>query len=163
MDTPSPTADSAAPSALVFVTRAIRKTGPMPGGGNPLPSAVTLAAPPEPPPPSAPPRPTARLLVVRGERPERAFPLIDGKNFVGRTADFAVDIDLDGQETPERTWASRRHAVVTVDAGGVWVEDLHSLNGTFVNRNRLHPGVRKPIRPGDVVQVGTVQLKLTVS
>ena len=126
--------------------RPARKTGS---------AAVTVPTPPAR-------KPAARLLVVRGERPERAFALLDGKNYVGRTADFAVDIDLDGQETPERTWASRRHALVTVDAGGVAVEDLHSLNGTFVNRQRIYPGTRKSLAPGDVLQVGTVQLKLTV-
>lgn len=149
------TPDSAANSSLQYLTRAIRK----PGGSAvvPQPSAVTIPA------PTATParKPTARLVVVRGERPERAFTLLDGKNYIGRTADFAVDIDLDGQETPERTWASRRHALVTVDAAGMWVEDLNSLNGTFVNRQRLHPGTKKPLKPGDILQVGTVQLKLT--
>ncbi len=149
MVTPSPQA-SPANSSLLFVTRAAKKKG------GPQPSAVTVPAPPEPP-----VRKASRLIVVRGERPERAFSLLDGKNYVGRTADFAVDIDLDGQETPERTWASRRHALVTVDSLGVWVEDLNSLNGTFVNRTRLHPGTKKPLKPGDILQVGTVQLKLT--
>ncbi len=150
MATPSPPA-SAPSSSLLFVTRAART-------GGPLPTAVTVPAPPE----SPGRKPAARLVVVRGERPERAFTLLGGKNFIGRTADFAVDIDLDGQETPERTWASRRHALVTVDATGASVEDLHSLNGTFVNRQRIHPGTRQPLKAGDVLQVGTVQLRLTV-
>ena len=162
MVTPPP-ADSPPRSGLVFVTRPLSRIGAKPA---PLPTAVTVPAPAEPHAPRTlaerPPRPAARLVVVRGERPDAGFRLIDGKNFVGRTADLAVDIDLDGQETPERTWASRRHAVLTVDGGSVAVEDLHSLNGTFVNRTRLHPGQKKLLAPGDVVQIGTVQLKLVV-
>jgi hypothetical protein len=153
MDRNPPTqADPQAASDLVFNTR------PLGGQGTAQPSAVTLAAPAEPPPPPA--APTLKLVVVRGERPDAGFRLLDGKNYVGRTADFAVDIDLDGQEAPERTWASRRHAVISVEGPKVAVEDLHSLNGTFVNRTRLHPGQKKLLAPGDVVQIGTVQLKL---
>ena len=62
--------------------------------------------------------------------------------------------------------AFRRHpggvAVVTFDRGGLVVEDLTSLNGTFVNRVRLHPGQQKQVQNGDVVQIGTVQMKVVM-
>lgn len=174
MVTPTPTPpDPPDKSGPGIVTRVIGHTGPTPAADAPHPSAVTVAGPtgqstaprtlvetPEPLPPAV--RPAARLVVIRGECPDSSFALLDGKNLIGRTADFAVDIDLDGQEPPERTWASRRHAAVIVEAGGVVVEDLHSLNGTFVNRARLHPGQRRHLHPGDVLQIGTVQLKLVV-
>ncbi|HVK15328.1 MAG TPA: FHA domain-containing protein [Fimbriiglobus sp.] len=103
-----------------------------------------------------------RLVVVRGERLDAAFPILDGKNYVGRCADRPVDIDLDGQEPVERTWTSRQHAVLTWDHGTLLIEDLNSLNGTFVNRERIHPGHRQVLRPGDVVQIGTVQMRVVV-
>lgn len=120
---------------------------------DPAPAAET----PEelPPPPVLP-----RLVVVRGERLGVEYKLLDGKNYVGRTSERAVDIDLDGQEAFERTWTSRQHAVLTLDRGALVVEDLNSLNGTFVNRTRLHPGQQRVLQAGDVVQIGTVQLRV---
>lgn len=110
------------------------------------------------------PRPAAapRLVVVRGEQLGAAFPVLSGKNYLGRSGDKPVDIDLTGQEPPERVWTSRQHAVVSFERGELVVEDLISLNGTFVNRARLHPGHSKALAPGDIVQVGTVQLRLEV-
>ena len=123
------------------------------------PSPVPPAEAPAVVPPLAPLiRP--RLVVVRGERLGVEYAVLDGKNYVGRTGDRAVDIDLEGQEALERTWASRQHAVVTLDRGALAIEDLNSLNGTFVNRARLHPGQPRPLQPGDVVQIGTVQLRV---
>jgi hypothetical protein len=109
-------------------------------------------------PPSTPPRP--RLVVVRGERLGVEYKVLDGKNYIGRAGEQAVDIDLEGQEAYERTWASRQHAVVTLDQGALLIEDLNSLNGTFVNRARLHPGQQWVLQVGDVIQVGTVQLRV---
>ena len=128
-------------------------------GSGPRPSPDTLAA--SHTPPTAGPR--AVLRVVRGETPNVPFVLLAGRNYVGRaTPDRPVDVDLTGQEAAERVWSSRQHAVVTVDRGAVFVEDLNSLNGTFLNRVRLHPGQPKSLQPGDVIQVGTVQLRLEI-
>ena len=100
------------------------------------------------------------LRVVRGERLGAAYPLLDGRNLIGRSADKPVDIDLIGQEPDDQVWSSRQHAVVTVGNGGMVIEDLNSLNGTFVNRQRIHPGQQRELRPADIVQVGTVQLRV---
>jgi pSer/pThr/pTyr-binding forkhead associated (FHA) protein len=74
-----------------------------------------------------------------------------------------VDIDLVSQESVEQIWCSRQHAVITLDRGTVVVEDMNSLNGTWVNGTRIHPGQYHPLKHGDIVQVGTVQLKLVMS
>jgi len=58
---------------------------------------------------------------------------------------------------------SRQHAVVIFEQGQLALEDLNSLNGTFVNRARLHPGQRRLLQPNDVIAVGTVHLKVVVS
>ena len=42
------------------------------------------------------------------------------------------------------------------------IEDLNSSNGTFVNRTRVYPGQKRPLAVNDVVQVGTVQMRLPV-
>lgn len=103
-----------------------------------------------------------QMVVVRGERLDVAYPILKGKNFIGRMADQPVDIDLESQEPVERIWTSRQHAVVTYENGALILEDLASLNGTFVNRTRLYPGHAKMLQPGDIVQIGTVQMRLTI-
>lgn len=121
---------------------------------TPTPQASETAV-PQPPPPQA------VLRVVRGEIPNVRFLLLDGRNFLGRASpEKPSDIDLTAQERVEQVWVSRQHAVITVDRGLIYVEDLNSLNGTFVNRARIYPGQPRVLQPGDVVQVGTVQMRL---
>ena len=79
-------------------------------------------------------------MVVRGQKMDVTYPLYSGKNYLGRTDDKPVDIDLEDQESADRIWTRRQHAVVTFENGKLTVEDLNSLNGTFVNRTRVHPG-----------------------
>jgi pSer/pThr/pTyr-binding forkhead associated (FHA) protein len=54
--------------------------------------------------------------------------------------------------------ASRRHARLSPDADGAIVEDLGSLNGTFVNGNQVHSPTR--ITAGDQVLVGVTVIQL---
>lgn len=103
-----------------------------------------------------------RLVIVRGERLNATYLVLEGRNYVGRSADRPVDIDLDGQEPVERVWTSRQHAAVTWERGTLSVEDLNSLNGTFVNRARIHPGQRVNLQSGDIIQIGTVQMKVVL-
>jgi len=101
------------------------------------------------------------LEVVRGEKTGKFLPIFEGRNVVGRAVTEPVDIDLGGQEPVERVWVSRKHAVIHYDGTELILEDLNSLNGTFVNRSRLPAGSQRAIRPGDVVQFGTVQVRVT--
>jgi hypothetical protein len=107
-------------------------------------------------PPPAPPK----LLVLRGLKINSEYPIYEGRNTIGRFADKPVDIDLLSQESIEQIWCSRQHAVITFQSGNVFVEDLNSLNGTWVNGSRVNPGQQRQLKPGDVLQVGTVQMKL---
>ena len=114
------------------------------------------------PPAPTPPPPQPKLVVLRGMKINAEFPIYEGRNTVGRFADKPVDIDLVSQESTEQIWCSRQHAALTYDKGNVVIEDLNSLNGTFVNRSRIHPGQQRPLQPNDVVQVGTVQFRLVM-
>jgi hypothetical protein len=132
----------------------------------PRPPAEAAPAPP-PAPAAAAPAPLApdaqpRLVVLRGLKRNVEYPLYEGHNFIGRADEKPVDIDLDDQEPPDRVWASRQHALVTFEDGKLLVEDLNSANGTFVNRTRIYPGQKRELAVGDVIQVGTVQMKLIV-
>ena len=102
--------------------------------------------------------------MLRGQKRNAEYPLFEGPNFVGRADEKPVDIDLEDQEPPDRVWCSRQHAVLFFDdaAGTITLEDLNSSNGTFVNRNRVYPGEKKALNANDVIQIGTVHMKLLV-
>jgi hypothetical protein len=93
-----------------------------------------------------------RLVVVtsptlsKGEQYE-----LDSAPFtVGRSS--ANDIELIGDD-----FASSRHARFEPRTDGVWIHDLGSTNGTFVNGVRLNAPRR--LRAGDVVRVGETDLR----
>ena len=115
-------------------------------------------------PPNPPPQPESpKLIVLRGQKIAQEYPIYPGRNIIGRFADKPVDIDLNAQEAEGQVWSSRQHAAITYDKGMVLIEDLNSLNGTWVNGTRLHPGQQRQLKPGEMIQIGTVQLKLMVS
>ena len=103
-----------------------------------------------------------RLVVIRGEKVDVQYTIYPGKNYLGRTDDKPVDIDLENQEPADRIWTSRQHAVISFESGTLTIEDLNSLNGTFVNRMRVHPGQVRALQANDIVQVGTVQLRVII-
>ncbi|MBX9624511.1 MAG: FHA domain-containing protein [Gemmataceae bacterium] len=144
----------------------VKVVAPAPSAARTLPASYGDDPPaPAPAGPTDPtPQPTARprLAVLRGLRAGDEYPLYPGRNTLGRFADQPVDVDLTGQEADGQVWSSRRHATVTVDAGVVLVEDLNSLNGTWVNGSRVYRGQPRPLKAGDVIQIGTVQLRLVV-
>ena len=63
---------------------------------------------------------------------------------IGRSEDSALRL-VDGVP-------SRHHAQLSSDAGGVFIEDLGSTNGTFVNGQRLDASVRRKLAAGDRVR-----------
>jgi pSer/pThr/pTyr-binding forkhead associated (FHA) protein len=69
---------------------------------------------------------------------------------VGRGA--PNDIRLDDDE-----FASSHHARIEPRRDGVWVEDIGSTNGTYVNGTRL--GRPQRLTPGDVVRFGETDLR----
>ncbi len=131
-------------------------------------AAVQASAPapaePAAAPSAAPAAFKAKLIVVRGGRKGQEFPLEDGNNLVGRwdpeTGAFPeVDLDADDPEAK----ISRKHALIRVDGGKVTIEDIGSLNGTYVDRQpRLAPGNPVEIKMGAEVIIGKTFLKLVV-
>jgi hypothetical protein len=142
----------------------------------PLPAAETQPAPAAPTMPGVAPSPQAqpaapapaalpagaqpRLLVLRGQKRNVEYPLYEGLNFIGRADEKPVDIDLEDQEPPDRIWTSRQHACISIEENQLFIEDLNSANGTYVNRTRVYPGQKRPLGVNDVIQIGTVQLKV---
>lgn len=75
---------------------------------------------------------------------------------IGRTdraTGWSPDIDLTPFGDSSTTGVSRRH--VRLIWNGEWqIEDLGSLNGTYLNHLRLKPGEVRPLKVGSVIQVG---------
>ena len=94
------------------------------------------------------------LLVV-----QRSPSLEEGDEFPVNSAPVTVgrggqnDLVLTGDD-----FASARHARIEVRGDGVWVQDLESTNGTFVNGSRVAGAQR--LDPGDVLRVGETDLRV---
>jgi pSer/pThr/pTyr-binding forkhead associated (FHA) protein len=86
---------------------------------------------------------TGALVVRRGPNAGSRFSLERDVTTVGRHPDS--DIFLDD------ITVSRRHAVIRRDRDGYDVSDAGSLNGTYVNRERVETS---PLRHLDELQVG---------
>ncbi len=103
-----------------------------------------------------------RLLVLRGQKRNVEYPVYEGLNFIGRADEKPVDIDLEDQEPPDRVWCSRQHALIRFEDSPLFLEDLNSANGTYLNRARVYPGQKQALKVNDVIQIGNVQLKVIV-
>ncbi len=62
------------------------------------------------------------------------------------------DLPLDADE-----YASAQHARIEPRSDGVWIEDVGSTNGTFVNGDRVTTPRR--LQPGDVIRIGETDLR----
>jgi pSer/pThr/pTyr-binding forkhead associated (FHA) protein len=69
---------------------------------------------------------------------------------IGRSSDNDMSLGED-------EFASAHHARVEPRRDGVWVEDIGSTNGTFVNGSKLERP--KKLAPGDVIRVGETDLR----
>ena len=91
---------------------------------------------------------SALLLVQRGPSAGARFLLHEDEVPVGRHPDSEIFLD--------DITVSRRHAVFTRGSDGYSVRDLGSLNGTYVNRDRIENEVL--LSGGDEVQIGKFRL-----
>ncbi|QDU21416.1 FHA domain-containing protein [Urbifossiella limnaea] len=154
--TPAPDRTLAPATVLVNTSGDARVTvTPAPAGS---PDRPTIFAVPPPPPPAF----VVKLRVIRGLRIGAEYPVYPGRNIIGRFADKPVDVDLTAIEPDGQVWSSRRHACLTLDRSVLVVEDLNSLNGTWVNGARLRAGGALPLKAGDVIQIGVAQLRVDV-
>ena len=97
------------------------------------------------------PRPGSLVVVSspdleEGERVELAHEALT----IGRGP--LNDLQLDQDD-----FASGKHALVDPRRDGVWVEDLGSTNGTFINGVRLSTSRR--LTPGDVLRIGETDFR----
>jgi len=70
------------------------------------------------------------------------------------------DIDLTNDGGLEKG-VSRRHAKITRRGSEVFIEDLGSINGTFLNRKKLTPYLPQALKSGDELQLGRLILQVS--
>lgn len=96
---------------------------------------------------------TVELVLADG----RSWTLRTGQSFlIGRSPKNTVHLTGDGL-------VSRRHAVIELRRGGLYLTDLGSQNGTFVDGERLTPHVATPVHAARKVQIGEHVLSLRAS
>ncbi len=134
-----------------------------------LPIASTPTEQPDSPDLSAVPDPSPQMLVAPDIAPAVSaygaahFVLnatgslfkLGATTIIGR-ADPTAQIDFEGY--PNGSYVSHRHAQITDKDGTFYIEDLGSANHTYVNGIRLSPGQSEPLREGDTVRIGKIEL-----
>lgn len=91
----------------------------------------------------------ALLAILDGAEGGRRIP-VAGRLTLGRGDDAGLVVD-----DPE---VSREHAAVASTESGLEIQDLGSLNGTWVNGERISGRTR--LAPGDVVKVGATRIEV---
>ncbi len=88
-------------------------------------------------------------LVIRsgGGRAGESFSVEEERVSVGRTPDAAIFLD--------DVTVSRNHALIVRRQDGYYIDDLGSLNGTYVNRRRIES---HKLTDGDEIQIGKFKL-----
>ncbi len=131
----------------VIRTDLFGKTVPAPD----QPEARELESPAPPSRRSRKPRGEPRVLtIVQGQQSGEAAELTPGLVLIGRSADCQLILDDD--------YVSTRHARVVAGESGLYIEDLGSTNGTYVNGSRITAPTA--ISLSDTLRIGKTILKL---
>jgi pSer/pThr/pTyr-binding forkhead associated (FHA) protein len=85
----------------------------------------------------------------------------DGRHDIALTGTLSVGRGSDCDLTLDDAEASRLHAEFVVENGQVFVEDLNSSNGTWVNGSRV--SARTGLKAGDSVLIGMHTLRLFIN
>ena len=93
------------------------------------------------------------VTIERDGKPPETRDLAGPTLVVGR--DEGLELKLQHEDG-----ASRRHCQISAEGGALHVEDLGSSNGTKVNGKKIDR--RVALKPGDVVGVGKVRLRVTI-
>jgi pSer/pThr/pTyr-binding forkhead associated (FHA) protein len=95
---------------------------------------------------------TPLLIAQNGKLNSKQW-LLDDEIIIGRDAD--CDLVIDDRQV------SRRHARIYQTSEGVFLEDLNSKNGSYINHKKIEGSV--PINEGDVIQIALIQEFLFIS
>ncbi len=130
---------------------------------SPPPAPAPQPVPAPQPAPVAAPKPISSILgrlVIQASN--ASLPIPQGKQTVviGRedpVSGIFPDIDLDPYGAQDEG-VGRKHAQLVLKDGEVCLEDLDSVNGTMLNRQRLAAHQPQPIKDGDELRFGKMVL-----
>jgi len=91
----------------------------------------------------------ARLVLLSEGFTGKTYELKVDKTTVGRVSDNAFEI-------PEAS-VSSHHAEIHLRGNDIFVKDLGSTNGTFINGEKITEGV---VKPGQILRIGMVEMRL---
>lgn len=100
------------------------------------------------------------LIVVQSGLRLSLFSSDQAEVVVGRSdslSGVSPDLDLEAY-AGELAGLSRRHARFTWRDQRSWLEDLNSVNWTYLNNQRLLPEKPAPLNDGDLLRLGNVLL-----
>ncbi|MDH3285067.1 MAG: FHA domain-containing protein, partial [Acidobacteriota bacterium] len=109
-------------------------------------------------PPAAMAAPTGARLIVEGGG--EIFALAGTEMLVGRYDPVTeVQPEIDVSNVDSKRSVSRRHARLSLD-GMTWFvsEEVGTLNGTFINGERINTGRSLPLKHGDILSFGMVRM-----
>lgn len=100
-------------------------------------------------------------LVETGHVIEIEAPDVEGQ-VLGRSDNFkqyVPDVDLTLVDA-RKQGVSRRHAALVRYRDAIHVVDLQSINGTYLNDERLEPDVPAPLSEGDHLRLGNLEIMI---
>lgn len=92
-----------------------------------------------------------KLVCLTAGFQDRVFDVKPEKATIGRLEDNTFAI-------PEPS-VSSRHCEVFAKGDDIVIKDLGSTNGTFINDNQLATDKEAPLRPGQMLRLGQVELR----
>ena len=102
-----------------------------------------------------------RIVVWTSDKQVKHFGLKEGINLIGRAEDgLHPEIDLSTIDPDSKV--SRKHAQLNLEGEKLLLEDLSSLNGTFLinpgdgSQTKLEAARKYPLRVGDKFTVGAL-------
>lgn len=109
-------------------------------------------------------RPPSVRLYIGKESDQNIEVTLDKKLIIGRsdpTRQVFPEIDLAPYGALEKG-VSRRHARLSSRRGLIMIEDLASINGTYLNGKRLTPYLPEVVHDGDQLQIGSLPIRIEV-
>lgn len=161
-----PTCGSANPAGESFCSNCGANLGTASAARPPAPQPVPASPVPVSPPPLAPAAAAPAQVVVESDNASFDLAVIlankkEQEALIGRedaVSNIFPDIDL----TPhngEDGGVGRRHALIRYSGGQYMIEDLNSINFTFVNKQKIAPRTPTALRDGDEIRLGRVVLR----
>ncbi len=104
------------------------------------------------------------ILQTLGTEPKVFGAEIRRPTVIGRVdphTNVQVDLDMTPYGAAE-LGMSRQHAILLPSSEGLWIVDLDSTNGTWINGLFLQPGMKYRLRSGDRIEFGSLTVQVRV-